>query len=261
MSQSNTPRTSFVRTEMVGAEPAPASEVGVVGWMRHHLFSSIPNTILTIFAIYLVWVIVPPLLDFALFSAVWSGENREACTTLVQGGVQLDGWAGACWPYIGDYISQFIYGRYPFDQIWRVNLVFFLFVVGLVPILIPSVPYKRENAIYLFGAFPVLAFILPFRRALVILAAVAIAVSGAIGAFHAGVEYGWWEGLTACSLPAAAGAGNDPLAAILDAPLVRCDVAPWKLFGISLAGWNFLFSLASALAIAILLNRKEKALP
>ncbi|MCB1465258.1 MAG: amino acid ABC transporter permease [Nitratireductor sp.] len=160
MSQSNTPRTSFVRTEMVGAEPAPASEVGVVGWMRHHLFSSIPNTILTIFAIYLVWVIVPPLLDFALFSAVWSGENREACTTLVQGGVQLDGWAGACWPYIGDYISQFIYGRYPFDQIWRVNLVFFLFVVGLVPILIPSVPYKRENAIYLFGAFPVLAFIL-----------------------------------------------------------------------------------------------------
>ena len=138
----------------------------------------------------------------------------------------------------GAYISQYVFGLYPCEMCWWQRYPHFAAVV-----------------------LAVLAFILPFRRALVILAAVAIAVSGAIGAFHAGVEYGWWEGLTACSLPAAAGAGNDPLAAILDAPLVRCDVAPWKLFGISLAGWNFLFSLASALAIAILLNRKEKALP
>lgn len=72
-------------------------------------------------------------------------------------------------------------------------------------------------------------------------------VSGVIGLFHAGVEYGWWEGLTACANNAAA--GGDPLQAILDAPLVRCDVAPWSLFGISLAGWNFMFSCGAALAI------------
>jgi disulfide bond formation protein DsbB len=92
-------------------------------------------------------------------------------------------------------------------------------------------------------------------RAIVGLAAFAIAVSAVIGGFHAGVEYHWWEGLTACSTAVAA--GGDPLAAIMNAPLVRCDVAQWELLGISLAGWNFLFSGAAALAIVLLLRRSE----
>lgn len=91
---------------------------------------------------------------------------------------------------------------------------------------------------------------------MVALAALAIAVSGAIGAYHAGVEYHWWQGLTACSSSVAA--SDDPLAAIMDAPLVRCDEAAWRLFGVSLAGWNFLFSGAAALAIALLLARRPR---
>lgn len=91
--------------------------------------------------------------------------------------------------------------------------------------------------------------------ALVRLAGLAILVSGLIGAFHAGVEYGWWEGLTSCS---SSNLGSDPLAAIMNAPLIRCDVAPWTLFGISLAGFNFLISVASfALVFALLGRRKQ----
>ena len=99
------------------------------------------------------------------------------------------------------------------------------------------------------------------QRGCIALAALAIAVSGAIGGFHAGVEYGWWQGLTACTAVPSGNAGDDPLKAILEAPLVRCDVAPWTLAGVSLAGWNFLFSLAAALAIAILLKRRESTAP
>ena len=91
-------------------------------------------------------------------------------------------------------------------------------------------------------------------RSLTLLAAMAIAISGLIGIFHAGVEYGWWEGLTACSTNPAASGGN-ALDAIMNAPIVRCDVAPWSLFGISLAGYNFLVSTAAALAIFALLRR------
>ena len=104
-----------------------------------------------------------------------------------------------------------------------------------------------------------LAMIRPPGRALLWLAALAIALSGVIGAFHAGVEYGWWEGVTACTVLSVSGAA-DPLEAILNAPLVRCDVAPWSLFGISLAGWNFLFSVAGALTIVMLLKRGRKDL-
>lgn len=94
------------------------------------------------------------------------------------------------------------------------------------------------------------------RDALVALAAVAMLVSGAIGAFHAGVEYGWWDGFTACTANAAG--GSDPLASIMAAPIVRCDVAPWTLGGISLAGFNFLISTAAGLAILVLIRRRSR---
>ena len=94
------------------------------------------------------------------------------------------------------------------------------------------------------------------RDALVALAAIAILVSGAIGAFHAGVEYNWWEGLTACT--ANASSSGDPLASNMAAPIVRCDVAPWTLGGVSLAGFNFLISTATGVAILVLIRRRPR---
>jgi len=102
---------------------------------------------------------------------------------------------------------------------------------------------------------------LAFRRIsmavpLVVAAAIAILLSGLIGGFHAGVEYDWWEGLTSCStnLPA----GGDLLDSIMNAPLVRCDVAPWTLFGISLAGFNFLLSVSGAALILLMIATRRK---
>ena len=97
----------------------------------------------------------------------------------------------------------------------------------------------------------------PVGDKLVGLAAVAIGVSGSIGAFHAGVEYGWWQGPTACS---STNLGSDPLASIMNAPLIRCDTPAWSLLGVSLAGFNFLISTASAALILVLLSRRSKGL-
>jgi disulfide bond formation protein DsbB len=98
----------------------------------------------------------------------------------------------------------------------------------------------------------------PARAPLVWLATLGIAISGAIGVFHAGVEYGWWEGLTRCSTSFGAG-GGVTLDSIMNAPLIRCDVAPWDFLGISLAGWNGILSLAGAAVIATLLLRGRRA--
>jgi disulfide bond formation protein DsbB len=87
-----------------------------------------------------------------------------------------------------------------------------------------------------------------------LLAALALATSGAIGVFHAGVEYGWWEGLTTCAT-AGPPVGKTVLEAIMEASLVRCDVAPWTLLGISLAGFNAIFSLGGAVAIFALIRQ------
>lgn len=108
--------------------------------------------------------------------------------------------------------------------------------------------------------FALLAFLCRssiWSRPLVVAAAMSILVSGLIGGFHAGVEYGWWEGLTSCAtnIPA----GGDMLDSIMNAPLVRCDVAPWSLFGISLAGYNFLLSVGGAILILVLVAKGRRS--
>ena len=91
---------------------------------------------------------------------------------------------------------------------------------------------------------------------MVVAAAMAILISGLIGGFHAGVEYDWWEGITSCATNLAA--GGNMLDSIMNAPLVRCDVAPWSLFGISLAGYNFLLSVSGAILILMMLVKQQK---
>ena len=92
------------------------------------------------------------------------------------------------------------------------------------------------------------AFLRPsLARPLVLLAALAIAISGAIGVFHFGVEMDWWEGITHCTAT-----GATSLQDILNVPLVRCDQVQWDFLGISMAGWNAILSLAGAAAIVVL---------
>jgi disulfide bond formation protein DsbB len=87
-------------------------------------------------------------------------------------------------------------------------------------------------------------------RLLVMLAALAVAISGAIGVFHAGVEIGWWEGITQCTAT-----GATSLQDIMNVPLVRCDQVQWDFLSISMAGWNAIISLTGAVAIFALARR------
>ena len=113
-------------------------------------------------------------------------------------------------------------------------------------------------------AIALLAFIAPgagVKRVLVALAALAILTSGAIGLFHAGVEYHWWKGITACTSTVSGHGGTaaEILARVMAAPIVRCDVAQWTLFGISLAGFNAILSLTGGATILALLLRRQSA--
>jgi disulfide bond formation protein DsbB len=110
--------------------------------------------------------------------------------------------------------------------------------------------------------FALLAFVVPQRsiaKAFVILAALLIAVSGAIGVAHAGVEYHWWNGFTACTQTVdLRGLGPEArLDALMHAPVVRCDVAQWSFAGISLAGFNAILSLGGAVTILWLMRKSR----
>ena len=130
----------------------------------------------------------------------------------------------------GAYGSQYIGGLFPCEMCWWQRYPHFAAVaIALAAFFVGNRGY---------------------RSSLVALAAFVIATSGAIAGYHAGVEYGWWEGLTKCT-SSVTGTGDDLLKSIMNAPLIRCDVAPWTLFGISLAGYNFLLSVGGAVAILL----------
>ena len=151
---------SWVRTEMALAQAAPRSEVGPGAWARKNLFASPLDAALTILAaLALAWAL-PQILNWLFFSAVWSGADRTACLTTDQGGQLPVGWSGACWPFVSGRFGQFMFGRYPSEERWRVILTGIMFVALLAPLLIPRAPFKRLNAILFFAVFPFVAFFL-----------------------------------------------------------------------------------------------------
>jgi disulfide bond formation protein DsbB len=113
--------------------------------------------------------------------------------------------------------------------------------------------WPHAGAIVLAGAAFLFAASSRQARMLTALAALAIAISGAIGVYHAGVELKWWQGLTRCTA-----GGALSLDELMNVPLVRCDQVQWSLFGISMAGWNAIVSLGSAAVIGILLIRGRR---
>ena len=98
--------------------------------------------------------------------------------------------------------------------------------------------------------------LVPVARINAWLALLAMTSNAGIAMFHAGVEQKWWQGLTRCTAPPVAGDARAMLADILAQPIVRCDAIPWQLFGISMAGWNFLVSLTLAGAALWLMLRR-----
>ncbi len=130
----------------------------------------------------------------------------------------------------GAYVAQYGFGLYPCEMCWWQR-------------------YPHFAALGLGLA----AYVLKPPQVWTALAGLAIITSGLIGGFHAGVEYGWWEGITGCAtLPT-----NIDVMNPATAPLIRCDVAPWTLWGISLAGFNFLISgLGGAAIVALAAYRR-----
>src|SRR3954464_11618242 len=152
---SDTTSSIFVRQDLVPERPAPIKTTGFVGFLRTRLFNSRTNILITVLSALLLWFTVIPSVKFLVIDAVWSGKDRNACLAENAGHM-----VGACWPYIQAKFTQFIYGFYPEQERWRVNLTFIMAAILLLPLLIPRLPAKGLNAGLFFVAFPIVAFFL-----------------------------------------------------------------------------------------------------
>ena len=119
----------------------------------------------------------------------------------------------------------------------------FQYIGGLAPC--PMCIWQRwPHAIAI--ALGLLLLVWP-ARAVAALGALVVLTGAGIGAYHAGVEQGWWPGPDTCTAPVpGAMEAGELLDRILATPVVLCDEIPWEWLGISMAGWNAILSLAVA---------------
>ncbi|MCP3663486.1 MAG: amino acid ABC transporter permease [Gammaproteobacteria bacterium] len=181
--------------------PPPAGTVGFIGWVRSNLFPSPLNTIMTLFAGYLIFLTLPPFIEWAFINADWFGDSREACTS-----------GGACWVFVNVRFDQFMYGFYPESEYWRINLAFGLLLLLAIPLFIKKFAYKGWMGAFILLIYPIIAY--------------QLFAGGSFGLLE--VETSRWGGLTLTLILSAVGiASSLPLGVILalgrrsEMPIVR----------------------------------------
>ncbi|MEQ9876997.1 amino acid ABC transporter permease [Pectobacterium aroidearum] len=158
-------------------------------WARRNLFSSISNSLLTLFCLWLLWVAIPPLLNWAIFQANWIGTTRNDCTR-----------DGACWVFIHARFGHFMYGLYPAAEVWRINFALAIALLSILPMFLKSIPYRGRYIAAWAVAYPLIAWWLLY---------------GGFGGLSR-VETYQWGGLTLTLIIAAVGiAGALPLGILL----------------------------------------------
>lgn len=121
-----------------------------LNWIKNNLFSSPFNSILTILVGLLLYFIVPALVGWVFTNAVWIGTVDDCRANI----------SGACWPIIPAKLNFFIYGFYPAEQRWRVNIVFAILIFCITWLVIDRTPQKKQVILFTLFIFPILSFVL-----------------------------------------------------------------------------------------------------
>ncbi len=149
----------FIRDELL----SPRSFSTKKRWfstLYQSLFSSFGNTLITLLCVILLFVLIKYAFSWLIVNAAWTGYGREMCATVDQGGYQDNGWSGACWSFVVNNFSTFLYGDYPSGETWRLNLLCIFGLILIVPLLILRLPFKILNAILVLFILPFMGFFL-----------------------------------------------------------------------------------------------------
>ena len=147
--------------EITETRKPPVATTGILGWLRMNLFSNWINSLISLFVLYVLIQFIPWILNWTIFAADFkynfNGEeiiNRELCSRVLD---PENG--GACWAIIYVRFYQFMYGFYPRDEVWRVNLSYIMLAIAVVPLLFDKFPFRKHFLKFTY-VFPVIAFFL-----------------------------------------------------------------------------------------------------
>jgi len=154
----STAKPSFVRAEMIPQQAPPARETGAFKWVRENLLSSIPNALMTLVSLYVVYAVLAAVLPW-IANGIWDAGSLTECREIrdARFGERSGGHGQgvACWAVLTDRWDQLTFGFYPSELYWRPILAVVLFFAAILPILYDTLPRKL---LYLSAAAPFLCF-------------------------------------------------------------------------------------------------------
>ncbi|MBF9051664.1 ABC transporter permease subunit [Roseobacter sp. HKCCD9010] len=153
MSDTHAHDASFVRETMLPEAAPPATQTGVIKWVRENLFSSWLNTLLTIISLYVIYYVLSHTLGWMLYG-IWDAGSLSECREIRDEIYGADA-SVACWAVLADRWDQLLFGFYPQDLYWRPVLALLVFFVAVAPILFENVPRKL---FYVTAVAPFLCF-------------------------------------------------------------------------------------------------------
>ena len=140
---------AIIKAQKTTARSAPLSETSVIGWLHKNLFSSVFNTLLTLVTLYIIYLTLSSVFIWGLWDATFIAENRRECYD--------NSLTGACWAGVIDWFDNIFYGRYPRDQIWRINFGGLLLALWMAPLWMGRVNGKVLIAVSVIAFYPFLA--------------------------------------------------------------------------------------------------------
>ncbi|EYD76811.1 Glutamate transport membrane-spanning protein [Rubellimicrobium mesophilum DSM 19309] len=153
MSELHAQTVAQVRDTMLPPVPPPRRETGAIRWLRQNLFSGPLNIILTVLAIWLLWVALRDVVPWA-WRGVWRASSLNECRA-IRDQLYPEGTSAACWAVLTDRWRQLVFGFYPASQIWRPPLALVVFLLAVSPILFARLP---RRLLWLTPAAPFLIF-------------------------------------------------------------------------------------------------------
>lgn len=139
---------------------------GVIPWLRQNLFNTPLNSLLSIVIGAILLYALIPLVQWAFINAVWVADSKAGCEALQQDWAKARGMpegsrlSGACWALVVNRFDQYVYGLYPIEQRWRINLAAVLLVLGMIPLFLPRMTAKLPYALGLIVAYPIIGYVL-----------------------------------------------------------------------------------------------------
>lgn len=118
-------------------------------WLRQNLFYSWYQSLFSIIVLFVIYKVVPPLFSWFILKANILGSGPEACTS-----------GGACWVFVKMRLNQFLYGFYPRDLQWRIDLSYLIAIAGITGFFWTPYQYKKWLYTFMFVVFPIIAFVL-----------------------------------------------------------------------------------------------------